>query len=92
MTRIRGMSFIPISAFRRFIGQFDGEPAALADGAAHEDAAAVGLDDMFHDAQANANALGFAAQFGTAAVKPLENLSCSSGGMPGPWSSTQRLE
>ena len=35
---------------------------------------AVRLDDVFHDAQADANALGFAAQLGTAPVKPLENL------------------
>ena len=43
--------------------QFNREPAALADGAAHEHAATVRFDDVFHNAQADADALSFAAQF-----------------------------
>jgi len=36
-------------------------------------AAAVGFDNVFHHAQANADALRFAAQFGAQPVKTLEN-------------------
>ena len=65
-------------------GQLNREPAALADCALHAHPAAVGFDDVFDDAQADADALGFAAQLGAAAVEALEDLRCSSGGMPGP--------
>src|SRR5262245_54902016 len=54
-------------------GQLNGEPASLSDSTAHEHAAAVRFDDMFYDSQADADALGFAAQFGAAPVKRLED-------------------
>ncbi len=43
-------------------------------GAADQHPAAVGLDDVFHNAQANAHALGLAPQLGAAAVEALEDL------------------
>jgi len=39
----------------------------------HEHPAAVRLDDVFHDAQADSNTLRLAPQLGTAPVKPLED-------------------
>jgi hypothetical protein len=36
--------------------------------------AAVRVDDMSHDAQADSNSGCFAAEFGTETIKPLENL------------------
>jgi hypothetical protein len=46
----------------------------LAWGTADQHLAAVGFDDVFHDAQADAYALGLAPQFRAAAVEALEDL------------------
>jgi hypothetical protein len=61
---------VEYSFFKR---QFNGKPAAFAQLALHAYPAAVGLDDVFHDAQADSNTLRLAPQLGTAPVKPLEN-------------------
>ena len=55
-------------------GQFNGEPTASANLALDPHTATVRIDDVFDDGQTDADALGFAAQFGAAAVKRLENL------------------
>ena len=60
------------SGFRH--GQFDREAASVADGAAHQHAAAVGFNDVLHNAQADADALGLAAQLGAATVEAFEDL------------------
>ena len=53
-------------------GQFNRESAPLPDGAAHKHPTTVRFDDMFHDGQTDADALGFAAQFGSAPIKRFE--------------------
>jgi hypothetical protein len=52
----------------------------LARGAADQHLAAVGFDDVFHNAQADADALGLAPQLGAAAVEALEYLLVLGGG------------
>ena len=54
-------------------GQFKGEPAALADFASDADSAAVRLDDVLDEGEADADPLGFATEFGAAAIKPFED-------------------
>ena len=56
-----------------FYWNFNRESAAFARFALHEHPAAVRLDDVFHDAQADSNTLRLAPQLGTAPVKPLED-------------------
>jgi hypothetical protein len=46
----------------------------LTDGAVDEHPPAVGFDDVFHNAQANADALRLAPQFGAGAIEALEDL------------------
>jgi hypothetical protein len=53
--------------------EFYGKAAALAGGAADKHSAAVGFDDVLHDAQANAHTLGLAPQLGAATVEALED-------------------
>ena len=55
------------------MGQFYRESASLAHGAANDHPAAMGFDNMFHDAQSDANTLGLPPQFRTNAVKALED-------------------
>src|SRR5205823_2357599 len=56
-----------------FKRQLDGEPAPFSHLTAHEHSAAVRFDNMFHDAQADANPLRFTSQFRAAPVKALED-------------------
>ena len=54
--------------------QLNRKPAALARGAAEQHLAAVGFDDVFDNAQANAHPLGLAPQLRAATVEALEDL------------------
>ena len=67
-------SSVFIRGFNRVHGQFNRKPAAFAGFAFDAYPTAVGLDDMFDEAQADSNTLRLAPQLGTAPVKPLENL------------------
>ena len=54
--------------------QFDREAAAFLHFALHSYLSAVGFDDMFHDAQTNADARSFTAQFRAETIEALKNL------------------
>jgi hypothetical protein len=54
-------------------GQFHREPAAFANLASHSHAAAVGFDDVLHDAQPDPDTLGFAPQLGATPIETLED-------------------
>src|SRR5437899_6435859 len=57
----------------RLGGQFDSKPAAVSEGALDDDASAVCLHDVFHDAEPNSYALGLAPQLGAEAIEALED-------------------
>ena len=64
-----------------------GHRGAAADRGIERHRAAVQLDERAHDRQAEAGAaVARAVRMG---LEPVEHLSCTSGGMPGPWSVTE---
>ena len=56
-----------------FERQFDRKAAAFADFASHGHPPAMGFNNVFHDGQPDADALGLTSQFGAAPVKWLED-------------------
>ena len=62
-----------LSFRRRLKRNFDGKPASFSHFALHPDFSAVRFDDVFDDAQANPDALRFAAQLGAETIEPFKN-------------------